>query len=82
MPTPAYWQAKVFYGPGRSFWVQESQQFTGVDAEDDARTWLENALTNAWVFTLEAPHEFEGAEITVPVSKINYAQLQYTEAEE
>lgn len=82
MPTPAYWQAKVFYGPGRSFWIQESEQFTGVDAEDNARTWLENALASAWEFTVEAPHENEGAEITVPVSAINYVQLRYIEAVE
>lgn len=74
----AYWKASVFYGPGKSFWIRE-QAFTGVNAEDDARDFIENALENDWGFTIESPNEHEGAEVTVPISNINYTRLEFFE---
>ena len=80
MPA-AYWRASVYYGPGRNFWIRK-QEFTGADAEDNARTWLETAIEFPWTFTLEAPHEHAGAEVSIPKSNINYTRLQFFEAEE
>lgn len=74
MPAPAYWQVIVYYGPGRYF-KRMSQPFTGVDAEDNARTWLEAALEENWVSIQPS-----GAEIVVPKANVNYAHLQFNEA--